>query len=725
VDTKILAHSPTELHPNGQPLQEHLEQVSRRAAEAFTDESMAQLAALVGAWHDLGKVQPSFQEYLRTGKGHVDHSTSGGALLAKRLGEPWLRIVAPVILGHHGGIPDGAAQQNGRRGTQQRLQDAIPPEVEQAAAELTCPAGNTLHPQLCRSAKTAPFEVYVCCKLLHSALVDADYLDTESYFQPDWAARRTEGPTLQALVERYDRYMEEKERESKPSAINALRKSIRADCLRAAAGPVGFYSLSVPTGGGKTLASLGFALHHAQAHPEMKKIIYAIPFCSIIEQNSAVFRTVLGDDAVLEHHSSAKAPEKGTEADLATENWQGRPLVVTTNVQLFESLFSNQPSRCRKLHNLQNSIIILDEMQALPDGVLKPCLAMLDALVKDAHATVVICTATQPEYQSVWVEPPQIREIITDPVHLFRVMKRTKCVVLGRLEESELVERLARERQVLCILNRRATVRRVARALGGEAAGVYHLSTMMCPAHRTKKLAEIQKRLDAGLPCKIISTSLIEAGVDIDLPVVYREAAGLDSAAQAAGRCNRNGENPELAPVYIFELPPEKGLEDVKRQGNVALREILTKYEADPLGPEALAAYFNLKFAKNEVLDAADTLGKIYKRGSDLWFPFETIASEFALIQNAGEPLFVPYDAKAAELLQQLPTATALGTLLRELQPYGVTIYANQKKELLQRGLIRQRDGICWLDAAAEQLAAVYTEEFGLDVKAEAPFLCC
>jgi CRISPR-associated endonuclease/helicase Cas3 len=278
---------------------------------------------------------------------------------------------------------------------------------------------------------------------------------------------------------------------------------------------------------------------------------------------------------------------------------------------------------------------------------------------------------------------------------------------------------------VLCILNRRATVQRVARALGGEEAGAYHLSTMMCPAHRTQKLAEIRQRLKEGLPCRIISTSLIEAGVDIDLPVVYREAAGLDAIVQAAGRCNRNGKDPRPAPVYIFELPPEKGQEEVKRQGNVTLREILPQYAEDPLGPEALAAYFRVKYSKSEVLDDTDTLGEIYRHKSDLWFPFATIAEKFALIRNAGEPLFVPYDEKAAELLQQLPTATVLGALLRALQPYGVTIYENQKKELLQRGLIRQRDGICWLDAAEAQLATVYTEEFGLDVKAEAAFLCC
>lgn len=716
-----LAHSPTPLHPEGQPLEAHLDRVAERAAGAFDDNALARLAAVVGAYHDRGKAKAEFMTYLKTGQGHVDHSTAGGIQLAEQLAKPWLPLVVPPVLGHHGGLPNGfSTSEDGTRSAEQRLREKLPDEVAAAFADEPVPAG--LLPPQCRSIKTAPMELYLYCKLLYSALVDADYLDTEEYFQPEQAALRGRRPGLLSLVPRYDAYMQQCEAESRPSRINALRREIRWHCLDAAAETPGFYSLTVPTGGGKTLASLGFALHHAQAHPELRRIIYAIPFCSIIEQNADVFRKVLGQDAVLEHHSAVQPPENGTKSDLAAENWDS-PVVVTTNVQLFESLFSNKPSRCRKLHNIQNSILILDEMQALPDELLKPCLEMLDALVKDAHVTVVICTATQPAYGSLWKEPPAIREIIPQPDRLFEQMKRTYAVPLGMLEETELVERLAAHEQVLCIVNRRASAQSIARALGGEAAGVYHLSTLMCPAHRTEKLAVIRQRLAAGQPCKIISTSLIEAGVDIDLPVVYREAAGLDSVAQASGRCNRNGALETLAPVYIFQLPGGGGPAQIKRQGELTLKEIAPLYD-DLLSQEALAHYFRLRFGAGAVLDKPKILQMIYERKRDLWFPFADIAKEFNLIQSAGEPLFVPYNAEAAALLQALPYAETTRSLLRRLQPYGVTIYSNQQAELAGRGLLREKDGIYWLDVADCQKASVYTEGFGLCIEAEPAFLC-
>jgi CRISPR-associated helicase Cas3/CRISPR-associated endonuclease Cas3-HD len=722
-----LAHSPTEQHPEGQTLEEHLQNVSNLAASFCTDENLSRLAALLGQWHDLGKAQTAFEEYLRTNKGHVDHSTAGGTLLTKRLGKQWAPFIAPVILGHHGGIPDGNLTTNGRRATQLRLAEPVLDEVVQAAKELPNPDSKSLRPPLCRSRKTLPMEEYLGIKLLYSSLVDADYLDTEEYFEPDVAKKRIKSTKLNDLVGCYDVYMANMAKDKtndENREINALREQIRQECLHAANGPVGFYSLTVPTGGGKTLASLGFALHHAQAHPEMQRIIYAIPFCSIIEQNAAVFRNVLGDEAVLEHHSSVKMPENGSPTDLATENWSGYPVIVTTNVMLFESLFSNKPSQCRKLHNLQNSILILDEMQALPDGILKPCLAMLDALVKDANVTVILCTATQPEYGSIWVEQPNIREIMPDTKRLFQSMQRTKGIVLGKIDEAQLIERLRGHEQVLCIVNRRATAQRIAKALGGEEAGAYCLSTLLCPKHRTQKLDEIRNKLKEGIPCRIISTSLIEAGVDIDLPVVYREAAGLDSVTQAAGRCNRNGKNKALAPVYIFELAEQKGLSDVKQQGSITLNEIFCEHQEDILGQEALAQYFEIKFSRAAILDEKDTLGEIY-RSSDLWFPFETIASEFALIRSAGEALFIPYNEEAVKLLERLPDEKMIGTLLRQLQPYSITIYENQKQELLQRGFIKQRDKICWLDVSPQQLHTVYSKEFGLDVTAESAFLCC
>lgn len=716
-----LAHSATELHPEGQPLEEHLDHVAARAAASFENEALARLAAVIGAYHDRGKAKAEFMAYLQMGKGRVDHSTAGGVQLAKQLDKHWIPLVVPPVLGHHGGLPNGICEaKDGTRSTQQRLEEKIPDEVQAAFADEPVPKG--LKAPLCRSRKTAPMELYLYCKLLYSALVDADYLDTEEYFQPEQAAQRGHRPELSALLPRYERYMEQCEAKSSAGLVNARRKEIRQNCLKAAEGKQGFYSLTVPTGGGKTLASLGFALHHAQAHPEMRRIIYAIPFRSIIEQNAAVFREVLGEDAVLEHHSAVRPPENGTRADHAAENWDA-PVIVTTNVQLFESLFSNKPSRCRKLHRLQNSILILDEMQALPDELLKPCLEMLDALVKDAHVTVVICTATQPAYGPLWREEPTIREIIPRPDELFEAMRRTRAVPLGTLDKTELAARLAGHEQVLCIVNRRAAAQDLAQALGGEAAGVYHLSTMMCPAHRTAKLAEIRQRLKRGWPCKIISTSLIEAGVDIDLPVVYREAAGLDSIAQAAGRCNRNGALEGLAPVYIFQLSGGGGPPQVKRQGEITMKEIAPLYE-DLLGQEALAHYFRLRFSAGAVLDKPEILQMIYEHSRDLWFPFADIAESFNLIQSAGEPLFVPYDAEAAGLLRSLPKAQATHGLLRRLQPYGVTIYTGQRQELERRGLLRQKDGICWLDAAEGQKEAVYTDAFGLCIEAEPPFLC-
>lgn len=714
-----LAHSPTELHPEGQPLEEHLNNVAARAAASLEDEALARLAAVIGAYHDRGKAKKEFMEYLRTGKGRVDHSTAGGVQLAEQLGKPWTQLAVPPILGHHGGLPNGICEaEDGTRSTQQRLAEGVPDEVRRAFADVPAPAG--LKPPRCRSAKTAPMECYLDCKLLYSALVDADYLDTEEYFQPEQAALRGRRPELLSLLSRYDAYMERLEAGHTEGRIPALRKEIRQNCLAAAAGEKGFYSLTVPTGGGKTLASLGFALYHARAHPELRRVIYAIPFRSIIEQNAAVFRSVLGEEAVLEHHSAVQPPENGTKADLAAENWEA-PVIVTTDVQLFESLFSNKPSRCRKLHNIQNSIIILDEMQALPDEMLRPCLEMLDALVKAAHVTVVICTATQPEYGPLWKERPAVREIIPQPDKLFGEMRRTYSVTLGMLEEAELVERLAGHEQALCIVNRRASAQRIALALGGEPAGTYHLSTLMCPAHRTDKLARIRQKLKAGEPCRIISTSLIEAGVDLDLPVVYREAAGLDSIAQAAGRCNRNGEMGRLAPVYIFQLPGEGGPPQVKRQGEITLKEIAPFHE-DLLGQDALAHYFHIRFGAGTELDKSKILQMIDEQ-KELWFPFADIAKEFNLIQSAGEPLFVPYNREAAELLQKLPFAETTRGILRRLQPYGVTIYANQKEELKKQGLLGEKDGICWLEAAKAQKEAVYTEAFGLRMDAEPMFL--
>ncbi|MEA5016751.1 MAG: CRISPR-associated endonuclease Cas3'' [Candidatus Limiplasma sp.] len=721
---RYLAHSGTQEQPQGHGLAQHLQEVSRLASSFMIHPLLAQLAALSGLYHDAGKYQEEFQRYLKKEHlGRVDHATLGGQLLARDIAKLTPAFMAAPIFGHHGGLPNAVHQEKEkeqrRRAIHARLQDPLLWDAAEAFAREVPPAAQfpALEPSTLRPVadNTFAFELFMAVRMVFSALVDADFLDTEAYFDPPQAALRGKRPALGELWERYWEYM--KELPAKGSRlVQESRAHVLAQCLAAAEGFQGLYSLSVPTGGGKTLSSLAFALRHAQVHPNLKRIIYAIPFTSIIEQNAEVFRKAVGEDAVLEHHSAMTPPEEGTPTDRAAENWDA-PLVVTTNVQLFESLFSNKPSRCRKLHNLQDSIIILDEMQALPDEVLRPCLAALESLALNYRATVVICTATQPNYDNVWTGRPQVREIIADPRALFQAMARTRVVSLGPLEDGALLERLSSHEQALCIVNSRAQAQALHEALGGEAHGAYHLSTWMCPEHRSQKLEEIRHRLKKGLRVRLVSTSLIEAGVDVDFPVVYRAAAGLESIAQAAGRCNRNGLLPGLAPVHVFEpqgwpCPPE-----VERLGQKTLAEVAPEHE-DLLSREALNLYFTLRFGAGANLDQEDILRGILQT-QDANFSYETISESFQFFANAGEALFIPYDDNARELIARLERGGELGHTLRRLQRYSVSLYAPQKRALTDRGFLRQINGVPVLDAAPKQMEGLYTWERGLWLGAE------
>lgn len=527
----FFAHSGIGAGSDGQPLQEHLRAVSSLAASFFDDPALRRAAAEIGLYHDAGKYKAEVQRHiLQNTNEHVDHSTLGAQLLAARCGHAALKpLYAQPILGHHGGIPDGVGGGMPGRSMEQRLRDAVPEQALRDFYRDTQAQSEPLPvPRLpLRPGKTAGMQLYLAVRMLHSALVDADFLDTERFYDPRQFALRGRRPPVGSLAARYDRYMQNLQK-GKTGAMAGIRAGIKQACVAAAQGPQGFYTLSVPTGGGKTLASLGFALYHARAHPNIRRVIYAIPFTSIIEQNAAVFREALGEEAVLEHHSAVLPPEEGGRTDRAAENWDA-PVVVTTNVQLFESIFANRPSKSRKLHNLQNAVIILDEMQALPDGVLRPCLAALHALTDSFGATVVICTATQPDYAAVWDEAPAAREIIPEPEALFETMRRTRAHALGPLSDEALAARLQEERQALCIVNSRAQAQELTRRLGGEAAGAYHLSTMMCPQHRTEKLAHIRRLLEEGAVCRVVSTSLIEAGVDVIRHAIYKNVLYLKS----------------------------------------------------------------------------------------------------------------------------------------------------------------------------------------------------
>jgi CRISPR-associated helicase Cas3/CRISPR-associated endonuclease Cas3-HD len=736
-EPSYLAHSATDAHPEGHPLKRHLEDVAVRASSFFKLEeapadstmgpregALAEWAYRIALYHDAGKYAAAFQKRVRgESKEPVDHATMGAKLLEIQYGLAG-RMMAFPVMGHHGGIPNGLRCEKGRS-QEQRLRDRLD---EEAAAAFQREMTPEVHPLptlgMCHTKRTAGFELSMALRMLFSALVDADYLDTERYFEPAQSALRGKGPDISALLSRYERHMarlkERAQRErTATEAVNQSREDVRAACLAAGSLPQGFFSLTVPTGGGKTLASLGFALKHCQAHCNLRRIIYAIPYTSIIEQNAKILRGVFGGRAVLEHHSAVHPPEDGTSADLATENWDA-PVVVTTNVQLFESLYSNQPSRCRKLHNLRHSVIILDEAQALPDDMLRPCLMALASLVKNHGVTVLLCTATQPEWSAAWPERPEIQEIVPDVKALFKALRRTDLKFLGPLGDEALLAQLDARGRALCIVNARAHAQALYRGFSNRN-GVYHLSALMCPKHRAKVLRKVEARLKnpAKPRCILIATPVIEAGVDIDFPVVYRALAGLDSVAQAAGRCNRGGLMEGLGDVCVFapegkwKMPPE-----VARQGQKAL--VIAGMHDDLLGKPALDDYFRQRFGLGANLDPKNILRLIEEHRDRGRFEFREIADLFGMIQSAGEPLVIPYDEEARAVIRRLKNPETLFTALREARQYSVTVYPKQLDALAARGLAVKAGDVWVLNASDEQLKRLYDAHCGLMVDADA-----
>src|SRR5208337_3155069 len=431
------------------------------------------------------------------------------------------------------------------------------------------------------------------------------------------------------------------------------RKKIFDQCVAAGSLPPGIFSLTVPTGGGKTLSSMAFALEHLRKN-NLKRIFYIIPYTSIIEQNAKVFRDIFGSRNVLEHHSNFDPAtietddmDNGKEAlRLSAENWD-MPIVVTTNVQFFESLFSNKRSRCRKLHNLEKSVIILDEAQMLPTGYLKPCLAALSELVRNYGTTVILCTATQPKLGDLLDESIRPREIMQSPDQLYNSFKRVHVTDSGSLSDELLSARLRDRKQVLCIVNTRKHAKKLFDALE-KYGNCYHLSARMCPVHRREKISEIKNLLKAGEDCRVISTQLIEAGVDIDFPVVYRTMTGIDSIAQAAGRCNREGKLPE-GEVFVFKSTEPYGKATSWQNLVAEIGEMALAESGDPLSLSTVADYFGrlYRYKAEGGLDQKHILPLLEERSHELAFPFEDVADAFRIIEEGTKDLIIPYDYNA------------------------------------------------------------------------------
>ncbi|WP_429886143.1 CRISPR-associated helicase Cas3' [Geoalkalibacter halelectricus] len=690
------AHSSESADKSGwQPLLEHLNNVARRAeefAEVFGAGSWGRCAGLL---HDAGKATQAFTARLEGSPARVDHSTFGARLARDRLGRLGL-LISYVIVGHHGGLPDGGVQEGELHF---RLKNGkIPPDVDLLPG-IEFPG--ELPPPFKLPRDRTAFSLAFFTRMVFSCLVDADFLDTEAFCTPEKARLRTQpdgAVLLGSLQQRLNEFLLEKTRSAPPTPVNTLRQAILAQCRDKARLPRGFFSLTVPTGGGKTFSSLAFALDHAVAHG-LRRIIYAIPFTSIIEQNAREFQKALGEDSVLEHHCNYKESEDAEDEayhrrrGLAAENWDA-PVVVTTNVQFFESLFSNKTSRCRKLHNIAGSVIVLDEAQAIPTEYLEACLAALRELVERYGCTVVLCTATQPaldDQSSLRMALPQVQEIMDDPQRLYQGLQRTAVRFVGKLCDEDLTAQLVGELQVLCIVSTRAHARALfekARQALGETEGLYHLSTNMYPVHRRRVLDEIRARLKEKPPCRVISTSLVEAGVDLDFPVVYRAMAGLDSIAQAAGRCNREGRLSHKGRVVVFEALNPPRMPWVRRCASRAGETLRALPDADPLGLEAMRRYFHLLYDAED-LDKKQILSLLNpKLDQDLIWPFRETARLFRFIEDETIGVIIPIEPQARALVQELRYTQFPRTTLRKLQQYTVGVRSREYAALGAAGAL-------------------------------------
>lgn len=683
-----------------QLLREHLVQVEQLAWDRGAPLGLALAASIAGRFHDLGKYDPAFDRVLKGEKVQVDHSTAGGRVLCQQAPAS-TKVVAEVlayaILGHHAGLPDKSGGECSCLDYRlERPGAALDPAWREHLPVDFHAIGNELMALLRRAPCKAGFDFSVAVRMLFSCLVDADYRDTEAYYDRlEGNSRNRDWQSLQDVLcdfrARFDAHMAGLKSRSD---VNQLRAKILTHVRAGATMSPGLFTLSVPTGGGKTLASLGFALDHAAQHGH-RRIIYAIPYTSIIDQTAQVFRQVLNAEHILEHHSAIET-EKGREAGrdkarLAMEDWAA-PIVVTTNVQLFESLFASRPSRCRKLHNIAGSVIILDEAQTLPRRLLLPTLAMIDTLAAHYGCTVVLCTATQPAFDSGQLQAGGLalaeRELAPDPKTLTRKLKRTRIIQGGEMDDAALVTALQGAESSFVIVNSRKHALSLFRSAQEVALdGLVHLTTRQYSAHRRRIIADIRARLRGHLPCRLIATSLIEAGVDLDFAQGWRAEAGLDSVIQAAGRVNREGERPvQTSTLTVFTAPGNAPPAEVAQLAQ-AMRATAGRF-ADLHNTEAIRHWFEEVYWRV----GAERLGKklvedmvLSPSGTD--FPFRRTAAEYQMIDSTMVPVIVAREPEAQAMVARLSVPELpSGVLARALQPFIVQIPDHVREALRING---------------------------------------
>lgn len=731
-----------------QTLEDHLREVGRLAGEFADSFNASPWAEAAGTLHDAGKAYPEFQLRLEGKYPAFDHSSAGARLA--RLVYPKNQVnegnpLVPIISGHHTGLqnnPDveGRIRLDREMHPDDDLRDEfaaferlLPPEDLSTRKALLLPR----YPVDCRREELVTFNMFTLERLLFSSLVDADWLDTERVKCPkDYELRlAAKGAqcTVGHLVERLVAYRRKRFSDTPDTPVNSARAEMLERACQLADSPTGIFLLDMPTGSGKTLTSLEFALRHAKRNHQTR-VIYAMPFMSIVEQNAQVFKEALGEENVLEHFSSydfgfsetgkdsngIRQSDAGMKERMLAQNWSA-PIIITTNVQLFESLFSNKTTRSRKVHNIAGSVIVLDEAQSLPDELLKSTLAMLESLVNIANVSVVICTATQPGLEECMPFKSQVKSIIDERTrHMELFGGRAEFDISHVSEESGgegaigvdfLADEMASANQALCVVSSRRAAAQVFNALKERLEctnGVFHLSALMVPEHRAQVLVEVRRLLRAGEPCFLVSTQLIEAGVDIDFPLVLRELTGIDSILQAAGRCNREGALERCGRVVVFECndfisaqsPSRSWLAKVKSLGRETLK-VATLEGWEPFGAQSVAYYFRRRHQVGN-LDGAD--GKpIYgciiddhwqKYLSDGSYPFETISNRYRFIDNEEIGVFVPWGKRGERLLERAQSDEAWGyDFFPQIQRYSINVPPWSYKKYQEAGLIRRIDG--------------------------------
>jgi CRISPR-associated endonuclease/helicase Cas3 len=685
---QFFAHTPPQGSNKWHYLEEHLTDVATLTKQFAAQFGAENLGYFAGLWHDLGKYNPDFQSYLRACANSdpqarsVPHAVYG-AILAAELIPP----IAPLIYGHHGGLPQIQEMM------QKRISDPSHQSVYQAILKQAEAVGIDLKPiddwQTEVSGFKDPLHYELFLRLLFSCLVDADFLDTEEHFSPELTQQRAQTETVQSLWSVLEKYQTDLIANAVDKLVNRVRAEVYQACSTAAELAPGVFRLAVPTGGGKTLSGLSFALKHASKYGH-DRVIVAVPYTSIIEQTVNVYRGILGEAAVLEHHSAAKAKVDDedarttqAQARLATQNWDA-PLIVTTTVQLFESLFHNRTSRCRKLHNIVNSVIILDEVQTLPIGLLMPILNVLQELAVRYRVTVVLCTATQPALEG---ESPYLRgfedvkDIIEQPQaqQHFRQLSRVSYEISDTSWSWKQVAedvQVHHHEQALLILNTRKDALELLTTLSinsQDNESLFHLSTLLCGAHRREVLEKVRSRLQKKLPCWLVSTQVVEAGVDLDFPAVYRALGPLDRIVQAAGRCNREGKMDFKGRVVIFQ--PEGGRTPPGDYATAVIETAnLLKQYPDFDDPEIFRPYFEKLYQgintdKAKVQDA--------RRSMD----YPETAKRFELIPKDTQPVVIEYDDRASRLMREIERLGLKSRHHRALQPYLVNLREREFKQ--------------------------------------------